>query len=41
MKYLINTVLIPKLEFPLRDSPQTNKGGALVIELEKKIRAVF
>jgi hypothetical protein len=41
MKYLINTILIPKLEFPLRDSPQTNKGGALVIELEKKIRAVF
>jgi len=35
-KPLINTVLVPKLEFPPRDAPQTNKGGALVTALEQK-----
>jgi hypothetical protein len=41
VKTMINTLLIPRIEYPLRDTPQTNSGGALVEKLEVKIRTVL
>ena len=39
-KTLVNMSLIPKLELPLRDAPQTNKG-ALVDALDVQVRTII
>jgi hypothetical protein len=41
LKTLINTVLIPKIEYPLRDAQQANKGGKLIDKLDVKLRTVL